>query len=259
MHTIAVANQKGGVGKTTTAVHLSAALALQGHRVVLVDLDPQANATSWLGVEGGRSLYEWFGAGGETPFVDVVEGTSWDRLDIAPSSEWLHGIDRVIKDEVVPQTMVRKALGQLQFDSYDYAVLDTAPGLGILTVNALAAADSVLTPVAAHVMNLAGLAQLLQTVGKVKEGLNPGLQPVRVLACRVDARTNHSKDVQRELRDRFGGNCLKTYVRENVSIAEAYSHAEPVFDYAPRSTGAEDYYQAAEEVAATFTKKAKKR
>ena len=87
---MAIANQKGGVGKTTTAVHLSAALALQGYRVVLVDLDPQANATSWLGIDGGRSLYEWFGAGGETPFVDVVEDTPWDGLALAPSSEWLH-------------------------------------------------------------------------------------------------------------------------------------------------------------------------
>jgi chromosome partitioning protein len=258
MHTIAIANQKGGVGKTTTAVHLAAGLALQGQRVLIMDLDPQANASTWLGVEGGRSLYEWFGSGGEKPFVDVVEETAWSGLHIAPSSQWMHGIDQVIRDEVVPQIMIRKAIGQLPSDAYDFVVLDTAPGLGILTVNALAAADSLLVPVAAHVMSLAGLAQLQQTVGKVQEGLNPKLAGPKVLACRVDARTNHSREVQKALQSRFGRNCLKTYIRENIAVAESYSHAQPVFDYAPRSTSAEDYYAAAEEITATFTKKRKR-
>ena len=141
----------------------------------------------------------------------------------------------------------------------DFAILDTAPGLGILTINALAAADSILTPVAAHVMSLAGLAQLLQTIEKVKEGLNPSLQPARVLACRVDARTNHSKEVQKLLQDRFGRDCLRAYVRENVSIAESYSHGVPVFEYAPHSSSSEDYYAVSEEVASTFTTKKRKR
>lgn len=255
MQVVAIASQKGGTGKTTTAVHLASGLALQGQRVLLIDLDAQANASSWLGVDGGRSMYEWFGSGGEAPFGDVVQETAWDGLSVAPSSEWLHGIDRVIKDEVVPQTMIRRALGQLEPGAYDWVVLDTAPSLGVLTVNALAAADTVLVPVAAHVMSLGGLAQLLRTIDKVKEGLNPSLAAPRVLACRVDARTNHSKDVQKSLRERFGRDCLSTYVRENVSIAESYSHAQPVYDYAARSSGSEDYYAVSQEVAETFAKK----
>lgn len=251
MHVVAIANQKGGVGKTTTTVNLAAALATQGKRVLVVDLDAQANATTWLGVpDGGRAMYEWFAGAGETPFIDVVQETAWERLHVAPGSSWLYGIDSALRDAIGRELLVHRAMTQLDQHTYDFVILDTSPGLGVLTVNALAAADSLLVPVAAHVMSLAGLAQLQQTVSKVQEVLNPHLAVTRVVGCRVDARNNHSKEIQQMLRKSFGRNCLKSYIRENVSVAEAYSHAEPVFDYAPRSTGAEDYYAVAEEVTA---------
>lgn len=248
---ITVANQKGGVGKTTTAVNLSTALALQGHRVLLVDLDPQANATEWvLGRDGGRGLYEWFASGGEQPIADLLTETQVDGLDMIPGTQFLVGIDKALRDVIGPELLIREALDSYEVNErYGYVLFDTGPALGVLLVNALAASHAVVIPVAAHVMSLAGLSQLMNTVGAVTTRLNPQLQEVRVLACRVDARTNHSKDVQAAIKKRFGRNVFATYIRENVRLAEAFSEARPIFDAAPSSTGAEDYYALAEELA----------
>lgn len=255
---VAISNQKGGTGKTTTAINLAGALALQGSHVLLIDLDPQANASEWLGVledEGGglKDLYEFFG--GEKLLPDAVYETDVERLHISPSSSWLYGIDKVLRDEIGAETLLREALDKLE--GYDFVIMDTSPSLSILTVNALAAATEIIVPVAAHVMSLAGLTQLITTVQKVRERLNPALSDLKVLGCRVDARTNHSKEVQKLLRERFGRTNLKTYVRENVKLAEAFSARKVIFDYDPHSAGAEDYYALAEEVAGRKKTRAK--
>ena len=255
MNAVAIANQKGGVGKTTTAINLSAALAMQSHRVLLIDLDGQHNATSGVGVKPNAGLAQWLASGCHTPVVDLVEETPWDRLYVIPGSSHLHGIDAVLRDEIGAETLIRESLTRLPMDAYDYVVLDTAPGAGLLTINALAAAQLVIAPVLANAMSVPALHQIRETVRKVHERLNPGLRQMVVLGCRVDARTAHSTDVHKELKDRFGKTYLQTFIRENVAVAKAYGEDQPVLQYDARSHAAEDYYALAEEVDALFTKR----
>ena len=249
---ITVANQKGGVGKTTTSVNLGAALALQGHKVLLIDLDPQANATTWLGQEEDRSLYEWFAGGGESAVWQLARETSVAGLAVVPGTQFLYGIEKSLySPEVIgPELILQGGLQAIEHNApYDFVLIDTAPNINLLALNAFAASDAVIVPVAAHVMSLSGITKLTTTVNRVREKLHRGLKEVRTLACRVDARTNHSKEVQDAIKKRFGRNNFSTYVRENVRLAEAYASAQTIFDYAPSSSGAEDYYALAEEVA----------
>jgi chromosome partitioning protein len=253
--TVAIANQKGGVGKTTTAVNLSAALALQGHRVLAVDLDPQHNATSWLGLEPDPGLARWLADGCHTPVVDLVVETSTPGLHAIPASSHLHGIDAVLRDEVGPETLLREALTRLPLDAYDFIVIDTAPGAGLLTINALAAAQLVVAPVLANAMSLGALHQMHDTVRKVQERLNPSLKRMAVLGCRVDARAAHSTEVHKQLKKSLGRGYLQTYVRENVAVAKAYGLDQTIYEHDDRSAAAEDYYALAEEVVGLLNKK----
>lgn len=244
--TLAVVNQKGGSGKTTTVVNLAAALGENGRRVLVVDLDPQASASSWLGVrDGGRGLLDALTGNGN--LADLVHGTDVPRVSVVPSSSWLVGVEKALAAEVGAETILRTLVDRLP-DSWDYVLLDCPPSLGVLTVNALAAAGEVLVPVEAHVMALKGLAQLLQTVDVVKDRLSARLEVSGIVACRVDARTRHALDVVDRLRERFGGLVFRTVIRENVRLAEAYSFAKPITVYDPRSAGAEDYRALALEV-----------
>ena len=244
--TLAVVNQKGGSGKTTTTVNLAAALGERGRRVLVVDLDPQASASSWLGVrDGGRGLLDALTGNGN--LADLVHNVHNGNVSAIPSSSWLVGAEKALAAEVGAETILRKKLVGLP-DSWDYVLLDCPPSLGVLTVNALAAAHEVLVPVEAHVMALQGLAALLQTVDVVKDRLNPGLRVSGIVACRVDSRTRHALDVVEKVRERFGDLVFKTIVRENVRVAEAYSFAQPITEYDPRSAGAEDYRALASEV-----------
>jgi chromosome partitioning protein len=244
--TLAVVNQKGGSGKTTTTVNLAAALAEKGRRVLVLDLDPQASASSWLGVkDGGRGLLDALTGNGNV--ADLVNVADVADVSIIPSSPWLVGVEKALASEVGAETILRRKLERLP-DSWDYVLMDCSPSLGILTVAALAAAGEVLVPVEAHVMALKGLAQLLQTVDVVKERLNPRLRVSGILACRVDGRTRHALDVVEKLRERFGPLVFRTMIRENVRTAEAYSFAAPVTVYDPRSYGAEDYRSLALEI-----------
>jgi chromosome partitioning protein len=253
MRTIAIVNQKGGSGKTTTAVNLGAALAQAGRRVLLIDLDPQASASSWLGISDGEAaLAEVFT--NDWPLREaIMEVEAW-ALTVAPASMWLVGIEKALAAEVGAELILARKLAELEAgpeaERPDYALLDCPPALGLLTVNALAAADRLIIPVETHVMALGGLAQLLQSVELVRQRLNADLQIAGIVACRADFRTRHSREVIEQLRLRFGPLVYETVIRENIRLAEAPSFGEPIMTYAPGCAGAEDYTALAAEVIA---------
>jgi len=247
VRTWAFTNQKGGSAKTTSAVNLAAALGEKGKRVLVVDLDAQASASSWLGVkDGGRGLFEVFTDNGN--LVDLVRETTAPGVEVVPSSAWLVGVEKALAGEPGAETILRRSFSRLPADRWDFVFVDCPPSLGILSVSALAACREVFVPVEASTLALAGLAGLVQTVDRVKERLNPHLAVSAVLVCRVDSRTNLSRDVVDRIRERFGGVVLKTTIRESVRLREAPSFAQPVTLYAPRSPGAEDYRAAAGEL-----------
>jgi len=227
--------QKGGSGKTTTAVNLAATLAEAGQRVLLVDVDPQANATSWYAVhDAGKAMFACLC---ENARIDtIITNTGTASVDIAPASTWLVGAERALAAEVGAETLLRRRLRDVA-GRYDVALIDTPPTLGILTVAALVAADQVLVPVAAHVLALNGLAQLLDTIATVR-----------------DARTRHGPEVVAELRKRFPAETFATAIRENVRLAEAPSFGQPITSYDTRSAGADDYRALAGEVLARWNK-----
>jgi chromosome partitioning protein len=247
MRTIAVVNQKGGSGKTTTAVNLAAALGEQERRVLLLDLDPQHSATDWLGLHNGyKGIFSVFVENGN--LLDIVSTTSIRGVDVVPSSSWLVGVEKFLAGQVGAETILRRNLEAIQERRWDYALIDCPPTLGVLTVNALAATREVLVPVEAHVMALSGLAQLIETVELVQERLNPELRITGILPCRVDARTRHAQEVVEQLRERFGKLVYRSVIRENVRVAEAPSFSTPITLYDGRSYGAADYRALAEEV-----------
>lgn len=246
MRIVAVAMQKGGTGKTATAVSLAAALAERGKRVLLVDVDPQANATSSLGVKDpGRGMFACLCE--NATIASITAKTAIPRIAVAPSSNWLVGAERALAAEVGGETILRRKL-QAVAGSYDVALIDTPPTLGVLTVGALVAADQVLVPVAAHVLALQGLAQLRQTIDVVKDRLNAPLGILGIVACRVDGRTRHAAEVVAELRKRFPAETFTTTIRENIRLAECPSFGQPITEYDSSSPGAADYRALAGEV-----------
>lgn len=254
MRRIAVSNQKGGSGKTTTAVNLSAALAEQGHRVLLVDLDPQASASAWLGVRNGdRGLLGVF-----TDNVHLCHLTHQTRIvnvDVVPASPWLVGVDKALAAEVGAETLLRTAFAKLPM-RWDYVVVDCPPSLGFLAIAAFVACQSLLVPVETRVMALGGLAALLRTMERVRERLNPDLALAGIVPCRVDLRTNLSREVVQRLRERFADVVFDSTVRENVRLAEAPSFEQAITSYAPNSTGAADYRAVAVELLARERRRA---
>jgi chromosome partitioning protein len=247
MRTIAVVNQKGGSGKTTTAVNLAAALGERERRVLLLDLDPQHSTTDWFGLHDGyKGIFSVFAENGN--LLDIVTPSRVAGVDLVPSSSWLVGVEKFLAGEVGAETILHRNLAALQKSRWDYTLIDCPPTLGVLTINALVAAREVLVPVEAHVMALSGLAQLIETVDLVQERLNPELRITGILPCRVDARTRHAQEVVEQLRERFGKLVYRSIIRENVRVAEAPSFALPITLYDERSYGAADYRALAEEV-----------
>ena len=202
LQTIAITNQKGGSGKTTTAVNLAAALGEQGHRVLLLDLDPQASASAWLGcTSADRGLLAVFTD--NVHLAHLARRTNVPNVDIIPSSTWLVGVDKAVASEVGSETLLRQAFTQLD-DNWEYVVVDCPPTLGFLSVAAFVACQAILVPVETRVMALGGLAALIRTVDRVRERLNANLRFAGIFACRVDLRTNLSRTILARLRERFG-------------------------------------------------------
>jgi len=239
--TIACANQKGGVGKTTTVVNLGSYLALAGERVLVVDLDPQGNATSGLGLDRSvieRSVYDAVIDGAR--IGDLTLRGPIDGLDVVPSAIALAGAEV----ELAPIEGRERRLGRLLAeitDSYDYVLVDCPPALGLLTVNALTAAESVLVPLQCEYYALEGLTQLLATLDLVRDHLNPVLTIKGIVLTMYDGRTNLSADVAAEVRRHLGDRVFQTVIPRNVRLSEAPSHGLPISRYAPDSTGAVAY------------------
>jgi len=247
MRTFAVTNQKGGSGKTTAAVNLAAALGELGKRVLVVDLDPQASASAWLGVkDGGRGLLDTFTDG--RGLLELAQESTAPGVEVVPSSAWLMGVEKALAGEPGAEMVFRKAVDRLPSSRWDYLLVDCPPSLGLLAVSALVAAREVLVPLEASTLAMAGLAGLLQTVERVRDRLNPDLEVSAILICRVDSRTNLSREVEERLRKRFGKLVLRSTVRETVRFREAPSFSKPVTLYDPRGNGAEDFRAVAREL-----------
>jgi chromosome partitioning protein len=242
-------NQKGGVGKTTTVVNLSAALALRGFRVLIVDCDPQANASTHLGIDihaGNPSLYDVLTQG--MPMSECIVSVA-TNLDIVPSELDLAGAEVELVSAMGRETLLRDALERLEREggSYDFVFLDCPPSLGLLPSNALAAASEVIIVLQAEFFALQGISQLSRFIDLVIDRINPGLEVSTVVTCMYDSRTRFSREVIDDISQHFGDRMLETFIRRNVKLAEASSHGVSVFDYDAACPGAQDYAALADE------------
>jgi len=246
--TIAIANQKGGVGKTTTSVNLSACLADLGKKVLLVDLDPQGNATSGYGIDKSQlehSVYDVLVAG--TDITTAIRNTEFTNLDILPATIELAGAEVELVAAMSRENKLKRALEKVK-PSYDYILIDCPPSLGLLTLNSLTAADSVLMPIQCEFYALEGVSQLMNTVNLVQQNLNQDLVLEGVLLTMYDARTRLSVQVAEEVRNHFAGQVYETIIPRNVRLSEAPSYGQPILAYDPKSKGAEVYMDLAKEV-----------
>ena len=244
---LAIANQKGGVGKTTTAINLSAALAESGQRVLAVDFDPQGNLTSGLGIEKNavkNSVYEML-MGSSKP-EETVEKTYSEKLDVLPANVNLSGAEIELLTVEERESVLKKCLELLR-NQYDMIIIDCPPSLSLLTVNALTASDKVLIPIQCEYYALEGVTSLMNTVNRVKHSFNPGLDIEGVLLTMLDGRTNLGLQVVDQVKKHFRGKVYSTAIPRNVRLGEAPSHGVPIHQYDSRSLGAESYRQLARE------------
>lgn len=248
MKILAIANQKGGVGKTTTSVNLSAALAEQGKKVLLVDTDPQGNATSGVGVDKNNVEYSVYDMLVEDVAINkVIIKTPQENLYIIPANIALAGAEIELVSAMSREVRLKHAFKELN-QSFDYIIIDCPPSLGLLTINSFTAATGIVIPVQCEYYALEGLSQLLNTIKLVQRHLNQSLIIEGVLLTMLDARTNLGNDVMAEVRDHFGEKVYNTIIPRNVRLSEAPSHGKPINVYDARSVGAKTYRELAEEV-----------
>ena len=245
---IAIANQKGGVGKTTTAINLAACLAEAGQKILIIDIDPQGNTTSGFGLpktDIEKTVYEVLL--GECNIKDAIVENIIDNLDILPSNVNLAGAEIDLIDVDNREYILKESILEVR-NRYDYIILDCPPSLSMLTVNAMTAADTVLVPIQCEYYALEGLSQLIHTVNLVRERLNPNLDMEGVVFTMYDSRTNLSNQVVENVKSNLKQHVFETIIPRNIRLAEAPSYGEPITEYDPKSTGAEKYMELAEEI-----------
>ena len=244
---ISFANQKGGVGKTTTCINLAAYVAAMGKKVLVLDLDPQGNATSGLGIEKDKDLKTIYDLiSGATDVNDVIKQTIVENLDIIPSTVDLAGAEIEMVQMPQREKIIKGILDPIK-DSYDFIMIDCPPSLGLITVNSLTASDSVIIPITCEFFSLEGLTQLMNTIKLIKYHLNPSIDIEGVVMTMKDKRSNLTAQVSDEILKFFGKRVFFTYIPRNIRLAEAPSHGEPILIYEPSSKGAEAYMSLAEE------------
>jgi chromosome partitioning protein len=245
---IAITNQKGGVGKTTTAINLGASLAANDLRVLLIDSDPQGNSTTGLGIEKGNNTFTFYDALiGGAPLLQTIVRTECDGLDLVPADKNLVGANIDLVDLPGREFRLRRALDLVK-GAYDYVLIDCPPALDLLTVNALVAADSVLIPIQCEFFALEGISQLMDTIDKIREAFSHSLKTEGILLTMYDDRTNLTRQVADDLREFFTDQVLSTIIPRSIRLAEAPSYGKPILMYDPRSRGAESYIKLAKEI-----------
>lgn len=246
--TIAISNQKGGVGKTTSAVNIAAFLAVTETPTLLIDMDPQANATSGVGIEVGsykESIYDVII--GKSKLTEVIHRTELEFLDVAPSSAHLVGAEIELVSRFSREKMLKEALESVE-GKYKYIIIDSPPSLGLLTINVLTASHSILIPIQCEYYALEGLSQLLNTIRLVQKELNKGLEIEGILITMYDHRLNLSRQVVNEVGEYFGDKVYETFIKRNVRLGEAPSHGKPILLYDASSTGAQNYMNLVTEI-----------
>ena len=251
--TIAIANQKGGVGKTTTAINLGASLAVAEMRVLIVDADSQGNSTSGLGLRGSFQKSFYHSLVLDEPLADIVLDTELPNLKVIPSEKILAAAEIELVDLEGREFRLKKLIVSIA-ESYDYILIDCPPSLGLLTLNALAAADSVLIPIQCEYFALEGVSELWDTLVRIRRALNPGLAIEGFLLTMFDERTNLSNQVVSDLREFLGPQVFSTIIPRNVRLAEAPSHGKPIILYDIKSRGAEGYLRLAKEIISNVKK-----